>query len=80
MKAGTHVEIIGGDHAGRYGVVQVVTVDGVAVRLHGADGWPFPKPVVVDRASLKRRPKLRRLPPASDEALVSWPASASSLV
>jgi hypothetical protein len=58
LRAGARVRVTRGDHEGRVGVVQAVSIDGAAVRL-AADGgrWPFPEVRVVALADLVRAPR-----------------------
>lgn len=70
MRAGTYVEVTAGEHVGAHGIVLTVTVDGVAVRLQGSAGWPFPSNVVLRRSEIRRRPKPKRRASTGEEALL----------
>ena len=71
MRAGQRVRVTRGEHEGRIGVVQAVSIDGAAVRL-AADGgrWPFPEVRVAALSDLVRapRPRWRTTLPDSMEA------------
>jgi hypothetical protein len=60
LRAGARVRVTRGEHEGRIGVVQAVSIDGAAVRL-AADGgrWPFPDVRVVPLGDLVRVPRPR---------------------
>jgi hypothetical protein len=59
MRPGQRVRVIRGEHEGRIGVVQAVSIDGAAVRLTPRDGeWPFPQVNVIALADLVRAPRL----------------------
>ena len=67
MRAGQRVRVIRGEHAGRIGVVQALSVDGAAVRL-AADGgrWPFTEVKVIAIADLVRAPRPRWRTPLAE--------------
>lgn len=71
MKPGRRVRIVVGPDAGLVGIVQAVTVDGVAVRMDARAGWPFPSNDVrvVNRRHLVVVPRARQMPTA-DPALI----------
>lgn len=57
MKAGERVRITRGEHEGRTGYVQAVSVDGAAVALPAdPPHWPAPIVRVVDIGDLVRAP------------------------
>lgn len=60
LRPGQRVRVTRGDHEGRVGVVQAVSIDGAAVRL-AADGgrWPFSEVRVIPLADLVRAPRPR---------------------
>lgn len=67
LRAGTRVRITRGEHEGRIGVVQAVSLDGAAVRLAADEGrWPFPEVRVVPVADLVRAPRPRWRRPLVD--------------
>lgn len=67
MRAGQRVRVTRGDHEGRVGVIQAVSIDGAAVRLVAAEGrWPFPEVRVMPLADLVRAPRPRWRTPLAD--------------
>lgn len=59
MRSGQRVRVTRGDHAGRIGVVQAVSIDGAAVRLAAqGERWPFTEVKVIPLADLVRAPRL----------------------
>jgi hypothetical protein len=61
MRSGLRVRVTGGEHAGRIGVIQAVSIDGAAVRmLSTMNGFPFTEVKVISLADLERAPSLRR--------------------
>lgn len=57
---GQRVRVTRGDHEGRIGVIQAVSIDGAAVRLAAAEGrWPFPEVKVIPLADLVLAPRPR---------------------
>lgn len=60
MRPGQRVRIVRGEHEGRIGVVQALSIDGAAVRLAAqGERWPFPEVKVIAIADLVRAPRPR---------------------